>query len=138
MQSATSNSFKPSASAVMLYCHFEMEQPEQVLGMKDSFKVSLQITPGCNINSRTTYVEAGSTAFVSLLGYLLSLLIESSSQLQLDMIYLKTLAFIRHPILSSAFLRSCHQTDVFLIQRSGLQKVTPFYSDREGFFCSYI
>lgn len=104
----------------MLHCHSEMEQPEQVLGMKDSSKVSLQITQGCNVNSRTTYVEAGSTALVSLLGYLLSLLMESSSQLQLDMIYLKTLAFVRHPILSSAFLRSCHQSDVFLIQTQGL------------------
>lgn len=102
--------FKPSASFVMLYCQFEMGQPQQVL------EISLQIPQGCNINSRTTYVEARSTAFVSLLGYLLSLLMESSSKLQLDMIYLKTLALIWNPILSSAFLRRCQQSGVFVIQ----------------------
>lgn len=61
-------------------CHFEMEQPQQVLRTKGSSKVSLHITQGCNINSRTTYVEARSTALTSLLGYLLSLLMESSSK----------------------------------------------------------
>lgn len=98
----------------MLYCHFEMEQPQQAL------EVSLQIPQGCKANSRTTYVEARSTAFVSLLGYLLSLLMESSSKLQLDVIYLKTLALIWHPILSSAFLRHCQQSDGFVIQTQDL------------------
>lgn len=137
MQSASSNSFEPSASFVMLYCCFKMEQTHQVLGMKDSSKVSLHITQSWNFNSRTTYVEARSTAFLSLLGYL-SLPMESSSKLQLDMIYLKTLTLTWHPILSPAFLRSCQQlcfceTD----PRSGFQKVTCFYSDRGGFLCSY-
>lgn len=62
-----------------------MEQPHQVLRMKDSSQVSLHITQGCNVNSRITYVEARSTAFVGLLGDFLSLLMESSSKLQLDM-----------------------------------------------------
>lgn len=123
----------------MPYCHSEMEQPEQVLGMKDNSKVSLQITQGCNVNSKTTYVEARSTAFVSLLGYSLSLLMGSSSKLQLDIIYQKTLASIWHPILSSAFLRSCQQSDVFVIQTKDLDsKKWHLFTVTEGFFCSYI
>lgn len=102
----------------MLHCHFKMEQPHQVLGMKDRSKVSLDITQGCNVNSRTTHMEARSTAFV--IGYLLSLLMESSSKLQLDMIYLKTLALISHLILSSAFLRIYQQSDVFVMQTQDL------------------
>lgn len=83
-------------------CHFEMEQLQQVLRMKDSPKVSLHIMQGCNMNSRTTYVQARNTALISLLGYLLSLLMEVLVKLQLDMIYLKTLALnmASHSILS--------------------------------------
>lgn len=63
-------------------------------------------------------MEARSTAFV--IGYLLSLLMVSSSKLQLDMIYLKTLALISHLILSSAFLRTYQQSDVFVMQTQDL------------------
>lgn len=121
-------------------CHFEMEQLQQVLRMKDSPKVSLHIMQGCNINSRTTYVQARNTALISLLGYLLSLLMESSGKVAAwhDLSENLGLNMASHSILSISKKLPVEWCFYDTDPRSGLQKVTPFYSDWEGFFCSYI
>jgi len=49
------------------------------------------------------------------------MLTESSSKLQIDLIYLKTLALTLHPILSLApLLRSCQYSDVSVIETQDL------------------